>query len=146
MKTLAAVVNVALAVAVIGLTAAEKKIQMKDLPAAVQKAVQQEEARGATVKSIVAEKEGGKTMYEVETMVSGRSRDLIFDATGKIVEVEEEVSIDAVPAPVKAALEAAGKVIKVETLTKGAKVTYEAQIEKNGTEIAVDAAGKRVKG
>jgi uncharacterized membrane protein YkoI len=127
--------------------AAEKKIQMKDLPAAVQQAVHQEEAKGATIKNIIAEKEGGKTVYEVETIVSGHTRDLIFDATGTVVESEEEVSIDAVPGPVKAALEASGKVIKVETLTKGAKVTYEAQVEKNGkkSEVAVDALGKRVK-
>ena len=126
---------------------AEKKIQRKDLPAAVQKAVQLEEGKGATVKGITAENEGGKTVYEVETMVGKRTRDLIFDGAGTLVEAEDEVSINAVPAPVKAALEASGKVIKVETLTKGAKVTYEAQIEKNGkkSEVAVDAAGKRLK-
>jgi len=127
--------------------AGEDKIQMNDLPAAVQKAVQQEEAKGATIKNIVAEKESGQTVYEVETIVSGHTRDLIFDATGKIVESEEEVSIDAVPAPAKAAFEASGKVVKVETVTKGANVTYEAQVEKNGkkSEVAVDALGKRVK-
>jgi len=61
---------------------------------------------------------------------------------------EEEVSIDTVPAPVKAALQAAGNVIKIEMVTKGGKVTYEAQVEKHGkkSEVAVDAAGKRVKG
>jgi len=60
---------------------------------------------------------------------------------------EEEVSIDTVPAPVKAALQSAGNVIKIEMVTKGGKVTYEAQVEKHGkkSEVAVDAAGKRVK-
>jgi len=60
---------------------------------------------------------------------------------------EEEVSIDAVPAPVEAALQPAGKVIKIETVTKDGKVTYEAQVEKPGkkSEVAVDATGKRVK-
>jgi uncharacterized membrane protein YkoI len=127
--------------------AAGKKIQKKDLPGAVQKAVQEEEAKGATVKNIIAEKEGGKTVYEVETIVRGRTRDIIFAATGSIVESEEEVALDAIPAPARAALEAGGKVIKVETLTKGAKVAYEAQVEKNGkkSEVTVDATGKRVK-
>ena len=127
--------------------AAGKKLQMKDLPAAVQQAVQRE-TQGATIKNIVAEKEGTKTVYEVETMVGGHTRDLIIDAAGRVVLSEEEISIDAVPAPVKAALEAGGKVIKVETLRKGANVTYEAQVERNGkrSELVVDAAGKRVKG
>jgi uncharacterized membrane protein YkoI len=127
--------------------AADKKIARKDLPAAVQKAVQLEEAKGAVVKTIIAENEGGTTVYEIETMVSGHARDLIFDKTGTLTEVEEAIAIDAVPAPARAALEGAGTVMKVETLTKGARVLYEAQVEKNGkkSEVTVDATGKRIK-
>jgi uncharacterized membrane protein YkoI len=141
--------TVLLAMALSGpLVAVEKKIQRKDLPAAVQSAVQREEMNGATIKNITADKEGGQTVYEVETIVGGHTRDVIFDAAGTVIESEEEVSIDAVPAPVKAALEARGTVMKVETVTKGAKVTYEAQVEKNGkkSEVTVDAAGRRIKG
>src|SRR5689334_11836896 len=97
--------------------AAEKKIQRKDLPAAVERAVQKEEANGATVKNIVLEREGGKTTYEIETTVRGHSRDLIVDAAGTIVEAEEEVSIDAVPPAVKAALEGSGTIQKIEAVT-----------------------------
>ena len=127
--------------------AAQKTILVKDLPPAVQRVVQDEQSKGATIKKVSAEKEQGKTVYEVETTVAGHTRDVIVDATGRIVESEEEISIEAVPAAVKAALQAAGTVLKVETLTRGASVTYEAQIEKNGkkSEIALDAAGKRVK-
>ena len=134
-------------VALATVVAAGKKMQMRDLPIVVQKAVQQEVAKGATVKSIVAEKEGGATVYEVETIVGGHARDLIFDGTGMLVESEEEVSIDTVPAPVKAALEGIGKVLKVETVTRGARTTYEAQVETKGrkSQVAVDASGKRVK-
>lgn len=142
-------VSVLLAISVSGsVVAVEKKIQRKDLPAAVQTAVQQEESNGATVKNIVAEKEGGKTVYEVEMTVRGHTRDMLFDAAATVIESEEEVSLDAVPAPVKAALEARGTVVKVEVVTKGANVTYEGHIEKNGkkSEWAVDAAGRRIKG
>ena len=148
MNRMKSVITVVVALAVAGsAVAAEKKIQMKDLPAPVQKAVQQEEAKGATVKNIIAEKQRGGTVYEVETVVSGHTRDLIFNAAGQVVESEEEIAIDAVPAPVRAALEASGKVIKVETQTKGGKSIYEAQVEKNGkkSEVAVDATGHRVK-
>ena len=138
---------IALAVAVSGLSAADKKIQMKDLPPAVQKTVQAEEAKGAKIVGLATEVEGGKTMYEVETTVSGHSRDILVDATGRIVETEEETSISAVPAAVRSALEARGTVGKVETVTKGTTVTYEAVVEKGGkkTEVAVTAAGKPIK-
>ena len=142
-----ATVTLALILSVTGLSAADKKVQRKDLPAAVQKTVQAEEAKGATIVGLATEVDGGKTMYEVETTVAGKTKDLLLNAAGAIVETEEETAIDAVPAAVKASLEARGKVVKVETVTKGHSVTYEAVVEKNGkqTEIAVNAAGKAVK-
>ena len=127
--------------------ATQPAILVKDLPPAVQKAVRDQESKGATIKKISAEKEHGKTVYEVETIVDGHTRDLIVDGTGRIVESEEAISIDAVPAPVRTALQAAGRILTLETVTKGARVTYKAQIEKNGkkSEIVLDAAGKRTK-
>ena len=136
-----------LAVSLVGLVAAEKKIQRKDLPAAVQKAVQAEEAKGAKVVGLATEVEGGKTLYEVETTVNGRARDLLFDSAGAPVETEETVGIETVPGPVRAAFEARGKVLTVERVTKGGLVTYEAQVDRNGkkSEIAVHADGTPVK-
>ena len=75
-----------LALGIPTLFAAEKKIQAKDLPPAVRTAVQ-EATRGATIKGYAREVEGGKTLFEVETTVNGRSRDLLFDASGTLVEV-----------------------------------------------------------
>jgi hypothetical protein len=46
---------------------AEKKIRMKDLPAAVQQAVKAQSA-GATVKGFAKETENGKTSYEAEML------------------------------------------------------------------------------
>jgi hypothetical protein len=73
--------------------AAQKTILVKDLPPAVQRVVQDEQSKGATIKKVSAEKEQGKTVYEVETTVAGHTRDVIVDATGRIVESEEEISI-----------------------------------------------------
>jgi uncharacterized cupredoxin-like copper-binding protein len=124
------------------LAAAEKKIQAKDLPAAVQKAIP-DATRGATIKGYAREVEGGKTMFEVETMVNGHSRDLLFDASGALVEIEEAVRLDAVPAAVRTALESRGRVLNVEQVTRGKTVSYEATVQKNGkkSEVAVDADG-----
>ena len=119
------------AVASFGTFARDKKMQLKNLPAAVQKAVQ-EHTKGATLVGFSEEREDGKILYEAETKVNGRTRDLLFDRAGTLMEVEEEVAADTLPAAVQSALNAHGKVVMVETVTKGSTVTYEAQVEKNG--------------
>lgn len=91
------------------------------------------------------EREQGKVFYEVETKVKGLTRDLLFDAAGALVAVEQEMTPEAVPAAVQAAFNALGKVLKVESITKGSTVTYEAHIQKKDgkkSEVVVDAQGK----
>jgi hypothetical protein len=108
--------------------AAEKKLQMKDLPPVVQKAVQ-ENLKGAEVKGISQEKENGVTQYEIETMLNGKHRDFNVDAKGALLVVEEETSIDSIPAAAKAAIAkkvGTGKLTMVEIMTKGAATFYEA--------------------
>ena len=128
-----------------GLLAAERKVQLKNLPPAVQKAIQ-EQTKGATVIGYVEEREDGKVSYEAETKVNGRTRDLLFDAAGTLIEVEEEVAPDTLPAAVQTALSTRGKVLKVEAVTKGSVVTYEAEVEKNGkkSEVVMDARGNAI--
>ncbi len=80
--------------------------------------------------------------------VNGHSKDVLIAASGAVVEVEEEVALDALPAPVKAGLQSkagSGKILKVEFLTKHDKVVaYEAQVTTNGkkSEIQVGPDGK----
>src|SRR5713226_6252622 len=109
--------------------AQEKKIQRTDLPPAVEKTVAAQ-SQGATIKEVSQEKENGQLLYEAEMTVSGHSKDISIDATGAIVEIEEQVALDFLPAAVKAGLQAkagAGKIVKVESITKHDKVVaYEA--------------------
>jgi hypothetical protein len=97
-----------------------------------------------------AEKENGRVMYEAQLIVDGHTKDILFDASGAIEEVEEEVAFDSLPVEVKAALRArakTGKITKVESLTKQNKlVAYEAQVDKNGkqSEIQVGPKGERL--
>ena len=148
MKRMLAAFSV-LAAGVIGAVASEKAVKLKDLPLPVQRAIQ-EQTKGAQVKGFAKEVENGKTFYEAETSVNGHSRDLLFDGAGALVEIEEETKLDSIPAPAKAAIEkvaAGGKIAKVEILTKGQTVTYEAAITKGGkkSEIVVAADGSIVK-
>lgn len=103
----------------------------------------QEQTKGATLVGLSEEREDGKVFYEAETKVNGHTRDLLFDSAGTLVEVEEDVALEALPAAVQSALRAHGKVLKVESLIKGSTVTYEAQVEKAGkkTEVVVDTNG-----
>ena len=88
---------VAVVAAGFGAFAADQKVELKSLPAGVQKAIR-DETKGATLVGLSEEREDGKVLYEAETKVNGHTRDLLFDSTGALVEVEEEVAIDAVPA------------------------------------------------
>ena len=123
--------------------AAEKRIKKTDLPPAVLKTAE-EQAKGATVKGYAKETEDGRTFYEVETVAGGRTRDILIDTSGKLVEVEEQRDLDSVPAPVKTALQKFGKVLKVESVTRGGTVTYEAVVQSNGkkSEVKIDAGGR----
>jgi hypothetical protein len=127
--------------------AQEKKIKRSDLPPAVEKTVAAQSV-GATVKGFSKETEKGQTFYEAEMIVNGHTKDILIDTKGAIVEVEEQVAIDALPAEVKAGLQAKageGKLVKVESLTKQDKlVAYEAQVSKDGkkSEIQVGPDGK----
>ena len=125
----------------------EKKIQRADLPAAVEKTVATQ-SQGATVKGISQEKENGQTFFEAELMVGGHSKDVLIDPSGAVVEVEEQVAFDSLPAAVKNGLQAKagkGQIVKVESLTKHDKlVAYEAKVQNGGkkSEIQVGPEGK----
>ena len=130
--------------------AQEKKLERKDLPAAVEKTVARE-SKDATIKGFATEKEDGVKTYEVELIVNGHSKDISMDAAGNVLEIEEEVSMDSVSADVKAGLTAAagtGTITMVESLTKKDKlVAYEAHVTdgKKHREIQVGPDGKKLK-
>jgi uncharacterized membrane protein YkoI len=136
---------VASTLSVAAMAGADTRITLKQLPAAVRQAAHQN-LQGGTIKGASKEIENGQTLYEVETVKAGHARDLLFDADGHLVAVEEVVPLDAVPPAVRAALTAQGKVLKVESVTKGAAVSYEGVVDRAGkrAELAVDANGKPI--
>lgn len=148
MKFASAVVTGGMMIAPLCL-AGETKVKMESLPPAVQAAVKQQSA-GATIKGLTKEIEKGKTTYEAELTVNGHGKDISFDSTGKVVSVEEEVTIDSIPAGARDAINKAvgtGKLSKVETVTANGKTNYEAAIKRGikTSEVLVDANGNKVK-
>ncbi len=125
----------------------EKKIKRSGLPAPVQTTVDAQ-SQGATIRGFSEEKEKGLTYYEAELEVSGHTKDVLIDAQGNVVEVEEEVALDGLPAAVRDGLQAraaGGKLVKIESLTKQGKlVAYEAQVLTKGkkSEVQVGPGGK----
>jgi hypothetical protein len=125
----------------------ETKIKRSDLPPAVEKTVVAQ-SKGATIRSFAKETEDGQVRYELALMVDGHSKDVAMDTDGAVVEEEEQVAMDSLPAPVKEGLQAKagkGKLIKVESITKHDKlVAFEAQVLTGGkkSEVQVNPEGK----
>ena len=131
--------------------AAETKMKVEDLPAAVQAAMK-EQSKGATILGASKEREHGRMTYEVETKQAGKGRDITFAEDGSLLEVEQEVDLDSIPQPAKEAIQkkaAGGTIKKVESVTQGSSTSYEADVStKNGKnqEVAVNADGSPHKG
>ncbi len=125
--------------------AADSKLKIEELPPSVQATVR-DQLKTATLVGISKEVDKGKTVFEVETKTSGKARDLMLDSAGKILSVEEEVDINAIPSAARQTIQkkAAGGAVKtVEILTSGSVVAYEASINVKGktSEITVNADG-----
>jgi hypothetical protein len=133
-----------------GVYAAEKRVKMESLPPAVQKTVQ-EQSKGATIRGLSQEIEDGKTFYEAELKVNGHNKDVLIDSAGSVVEIEEEVALDTVPAAVKEAIQkraAKGQIKLVEAVSKNDSViAYEAKIKTSGktSEVRVNPDGSPAK-
>jgi hypothetical protein len=129
------------------IAAQEKQLTRSDLPAPVQKTAD-EQSKGAKVTGYKKEMEAGKTAYEVEMTINGHSKDVTIDPSGSLIEIEEQVSFESLPAAVRDGLKKKaghGKIVKVESITKhGAIVAYEAKVLTAGkkSEVQVGPDGK----
>jgi hypothetical protein len=53
----------------------------------------------------------------------------MIDSTGKVYVVEEQLDPAKAAAPVRAAMEAKGKIVVLESLMQNGKTTYEGQVQ-----------------
>ena len=146
---IAALVCALFVIAMFSAQAQEKKIAIKDLPAAVTAAFQQTYPK-ATITGAATEVEDGKMMYEVESKDGTINRDLLFTEKGEVFEIEESIHPDVLPADIKSVLEkqfTKYKLIKAEKITHGAKVEYELKVKSHKKTYAVvlDSGAKIVK-
>jgi uncharacterized membrane protein YkoI len=125
----------------------EKAVKMNDLPQAVQATIR-EQSKGGAIRGISQEKRSGQTVYEVEFETGGRVREALIDQAGKVVEIEDQITLDSLPPAVKTEIvkqAAQGKLLLVASVTKdNVIVAYEARVQLGGkvSEIRVGADGK----
>jgi hypothetical protein len=126
------------------------KVTLAQMPEAVQKTVKAETA-GGKIKGLFKEiDEEGKTVFEVESVVKGRVKDLNIGEDGTVLVCEQQMSLEELPASVRETmLSAAGKrkIRMVESVTKnGSLAYYEAHVGvgKSLEEITVGLDGARM--
>ena len=105
-------------------------------------------AAGAEITEFAEEVEHGSTFYEGswETL-TGVKTDVLVTPTGDLVEIEEKIPSDQVPAAVLAAArKEAGKDAKL-TFEKKTMILYEAKFEKDQLryELVLSPAGRQIK-
>ncbi len=147
MKTTGSLAAILALLTAVPALAAEKKLELKDLPEAVRKTVL-EQSRNGKIRGLARELEKDGKPYEAEiTLASGKQKDVLIDASGKVIEVEEQVEFADLPPAVKAQLERSagkGKIGIIETLTQdGVLAAYEAEVTEAGrtTDIKIAPAG-----
>jgi hypothetical protein len=102
----------------------------------------------ATILNVSREPQDGKIVYEIESRDGSMRRDLLYGLDGQVIEIEEILPADSVPAAVRSAIErdlAGATILGAERVMRGAVTLYEVQIKK-GTRTRIltyDPAGVR---
>lgn len=113
---------------------AEKSVALDKIPAAAAKSLK-ERAGGAKITNLSEEKDEGKVVYEARFTARGHIHEITVDGSGKLMSDEQVIAVTESPDPVRAAIAkeaAGGKVDKLEHITEGGKVFYEALISTKG--------------
>lgn len=94
-------------------------------PPAIKKAFEQSYP-GAAISSVTQTRDGSQAVFRVETVDKGRRRVLLYEATGKMVEVSEEVTEKDLPKPVADAMHSHPRAIYGTgwKVTRGGSVEY----------------------
>jgi len=124
----------------------ERKITEAEVPAAALAALKKL-AAGAEIIEFTEEIEYGHTFYEgTWKNPAGANVDVLVTPTGDLVEIEEQISTDKVPAAaLKAAQKAAGKDVEL-AFEKKTMILYEVKFQKGdvGHELLLTPDGRKV--
>ncbi|MFC3323223.1 hypothetical protein [Mesorhizobium cantuariense] len=129
---------------------AEQPIACKKVPSVVRD-VFHKDFPDAKIKGCAQEVENGELVFEITSVEGTMTRDVLYHRDGKVIVVEESIPMEAVPQPVRAAVDtkfAGGKIKLAEKLMRDGKVSYEFQIRYKGKNVqpVFDPDGNEVKG
>jgi hypothetical protein len=126
-------------------TEAERQVTETEVPEAALAALKKL-AAGAEITEFAEEIEYGHTFYEGSwKSASGANMDVLVTTTGDLMEIEEQLSIDNVPAAaLKVAKKAAGKKTELAS-EKKTMILYEFRFQKEGSqqELLLTPDGRR---
>ena len=100
----------------------------------------------ATIKSYEKEDRGGETCYEIESMEGTIERDILYNGSGGVLQIEESLDINQLPERVRKSVEknqSQAKILSAEKVTQGGESTYELIVQrgKEKMEMEIDAYG-----
>jgi len=126
----------------ISLAACAQKVKEADVPPAVKDAFRNSYK---DVKEVKWEKEG--VNFEAEFEVGETDQSVVYDASGKLIEMEVEIKVDQLPPAVKDYISKNYKDAKIKEATKitdgNGTVTYEAELKEK--DLIFDSTGKFIK-
>ena len=123
-----------------------KKIAQKDIPELVLKAFT-DKYPTAEIKGQLKQVSEKVAFYQIESVDSGETLDVLFQSDGVIVEIAESVEESQLPDNIRTAIREkypGGKITNAECITRGTHIEYEvALLWGNKTkEVVVNLAGK----
>ena len=142
MKHLSLCVALALGT-VASVRADEKDVRLDQVPAAVQAAMKKLAGSGAITNTSRETEKDGTVLYEVAYKIGEKKFEAEVSASGEVVVVDEQVTLESLPPAVRAAIEkatASGKIGKVEKASKGEETFYEAEFTVGDAEHEVQVA------
>lgn len=117
----------------------DKPVKFEELPPAVAKAIK-EAAGDAKLGKIVFGDEDGTPAYEAAWTANGHKHEIAVDQHGKVLSLEEIITLAEAPEAVGAAIKAEagdGRVLEVEKVLEKGKTVYEATIKKGKAKTVV---------
>ena len=95
------------------------------LPAAVRKAFEQSYP-GAAISAATQTRDGNQAVFRIDSTDKGRRRIVLYDSSGKVIEVSEQVTEKDLPKPVADAMHSHPRAIYGSgwKVTRGASVEY----------------------
>ncbi|MEA3187801.1 MAG: hypothetical protein QOD99_1631 [Chthoniobacter sp.] len=123
---------------------------LKDLPAAVQKTAR-EQVGDARIEEVEDTFEDGQRAYEVEFTRKGEKLALVIAPTGKIVQLEHRLSVQAAPAEIQRTVAEkfpGGTISHIKKIDRAGKSFFEVSITHAGKAVTVeiDPKGRLIKG